>query len=94
LKVYASGASKEAAYKIEADFLSKLKHSHLINMVDHRPQAKIKFNHRPEEKRPLLVLDLAEGGELFDYLSKTGKFSPELTRTYAKQLLSSIAYLA
>jgi serine/threonine protein kinase len=38
-------------------------------------------------------LELAEGGELFDYISKTGRFTPEMTRTYAKQLVSAIAYL-
>ena len=62
LKVYLPGPGKEAAYKIEADFLSKLNYRHLINMVDHRPQAKVKIGNRPEEKRPLIVLELAEGG--------------------------------
>lgn len=70
-----------------------MKHPHLINMIDHRPQAKFKLNNRPEEKRPLIVLELAEGGELFDYISKTGAFSPELARAYLKQLLSALAYL-
>lgn len=63
-------------------------------MVDHRPQAKVRIGNRPEEKRPLLVLDLAEGGELFDFLSKLGKFLPEVCRTYTKQLISAIKYLA
>lgn len=62
LKVYLPGASKEAAYKIEADFLGKLNYKHLINMVDHRPQANIKIGTKPVEKRPLIVLELAEGG--------------------------------
>lgn len=39
------------------------------------------------------MLELAEGGELFDYISKAGPFSPELARTYLKQLLSALAYL-
>lgn len=40
------------------------------------------------------MLELAQGGELFDYISKTGPFSVELARTYLKQLLSAINYLA
>jgi hypothetical protein len=32
---------------MEAELLAKLKHPHLINMVDHRPQAKIKVGKRP-----------------------------------------------
>lgn len=78
---------------MEAELLAKMKHPHLINMVDHRPQAKFKLVSRPEEKRPLIVLELAEGGELFDYISKTGAFSPELARTLLKQLISALAYL-
>lgn len=88
------GASKEDAFKIEVDFLSKLNFPHLINLVDHRVQAKIKIGTRPEEKRPVIVLELAEGGELFDFLSKQGRFIPELCRTYTKQLVAAIKYLA
>ena len=73
--------------------MGKLKHPNLINQVDHRLQAKFKLDQRQEEKRPLIVLELAEGGELFDYISKTGRFTPEMTRTYAWQLVSAISYL-
>lgn len=93
LKVYLPGPGKEAAYKVEADFLAKLNYKHLINMVDHRPQAKVKIGNRPEEKRPLIVLELAEGGELFEFLSKTGRFTPEVCRVYFKQILAAIRYL-
>jgi serine/threonine protein kinase len=41
----------------------------------------------------MLVLELAEGGELFEYISKTGRFVPEACRTYFKQLISVIRYL-
>lgn len=40
------------------------------------------------------MLELAEGGELFDYISKTGKFSPDIARTYIKQLISAVEYLS
>jgi serine/threonine protein kinase len=79
---------------VEAELLGRMKHPNLINMIDHRPQAKIQLAKKPVEKRPLIVLELAEGGELFDYISKTGSFSSELARTYLKQLLSAIAYLS
>ena len=59
LKVYGVGPTKEAAYKIEAELLSKLKHPNLINMVTHRPQAKFKLDNCPEEKRNVVVLELA-----------------------------------
>ena len=62
-------------------------------MIDHHPLAKFKLENRPEEKRPLLVLELAEGGELFEFLSKLKNFSPEVSRTYFKQILSALKYL-
>jgi serine/threonine protein kinase len=62
-------------------------------MVDHRQQAKVKIGIKPEEKRPLIVLELAEGGELFEFLSKTGRFTSEVCRVYFKQILSAIKYL-
>ena len=62
LKVYFPGESKEEAFKIEVAFLAKLNYPHLINLIDHRIQAKIKVGTRPEEKRPLIVLELADGG--------------------------------
>jgi serine/threonine protein kinase len=38
----------------------------------------------------VLVLELAERGELFDFLSYTGKFSDTLARTYFHQIISGI----
>ena len=73
--------------------MSKLSHPHLINLTDQRSEAKVKVNNRPEEKRPIIVLELAEGGELFDFLSKTGRFSAEVCRAYFKQLITAIKYL-
>ena len=94
MKVYHPGASKEDAFKIEVDFLTKLNFPHLINIVDSRINATVKTHARPEEKRPVIVLELAEGGELFDFLSKLGKFTPEVCRAYTKQLVAAIRYLA
>jgi len=38
----------------------------------------------------LLVLELASGGEIFDFLMYTGKFSEIIARTYFKQLISAL----
>ena len=62
-------------------------------MVDHRPQAKIKLNYKSEELRPLIVLELAQGGELFEFISKSGQFAPQVCRVYIKQLFAAIKYL-
>jgi len=38
------------------------------------------------------VLELAEGGELFDYVANTGHFSYEVARTYFHQLIEGLEY--
>jgi serine/threonine protein kinase len=38
----------------------------------------------------MIILEFAEGGDLFDYMSKQGRFCPEVSRTYIKQLLLAI----
>jgi serine/threonine protein kinase len=44
------------------------------------------------ESKPVacLVLELASGGELFDYLMFTGYFDELLARTYMRQLVSAL----
>jgi BR serine/threonine kinase len=44
------------------------------------------------ERKPVavLVLELAEGGELFDYLMYSGFFQESIARTYFRQLVSAL----
>lgn len=38
-------------------------------------------------------MDLAEGGELYEYIAKFGRFSPDVSRLYAKQMVSVLQYI-
>jgi serine/threonine protein kinase len=42
----------------------------------------------------MLAMDLAGGGELFDYLMYTGPFSEAIARIFFRQLLSGVCGLA
>ncbi|RHY88352.1 hypothetical protein DYB26_008004 [Aphanomyces astaci] len=42
------------------------------------------------EKVVLVVLELATGGELFDFMMYTGSFSEEIARTYFRQMVSGL----
>jgi serine/threonine protein kinase len=40
----------------------------------------------------LVVLELATGGELFDFLAFTGNFEESMARTYFHQLINGVGY--
>lgn len=41
----------------------------------------------------IIVLELALGGELFEYVSRTGRYSEGVARYFFKQLLSGLEYM-
>lgn len=56
-------------------------------------EAKVKLPGKEEMTRAVLILEFAEGGELFDYIAKEGKFSAEICRSLTKMMISAIEYL-
>lgn len=92
IKIYGYGISKEEGFKREVEFLKNLKHPYLINMVDSDLNADVKFKNRDLEKRSIIVLEFAEA-ELFDFIAKEGRFTPEICRTLIKQLIEAIKFL-
>lgn len=44
-------------------------------------------------KRSIIVLEFAQNGDLFEYISVTKAFKPEFCRTIFMQLLDGIEYL-
>lgn len=41
----------------------------------------------------MIVIELADGGQLFEYIEKEGRFAAEACRSYFKQIISAIKYL-
>ena len=39
------------------------------------------------------MLEYAGGGELFDYVAETGKFSEKVARTYFHQMMNGVHYM-
>jgi serine/threonine protein kinase len=54
-----------------------------------------KDEHGKESKTRVAYVtqELISGGELFDYVTNTGAFSPEICRYYLKQMLLGLHYL-
>lgn len=80
--------SKQIDAEVEA--MDKIKHKNVIRLFQYDKNAKFPEKDGTTKDTILVVLELATGGELFDYLMYTGKFSEKLTRTYFRQLIEGM----
>ncbi len=79
--------------KNEVEIMKNLNHPNIINLID--------FSDTEEHTKPngvstpvfYLALELANGGELFDFIAQTGKFSEKVARYYFHQLCDAFEYL-
>jgi len=69
----------------EIDAMKKITHKNVIQMVDFTLDMVYK-----KKNVILVVLELAPGGELFEYLSFTGAFEEPLARSYFHQLVEGL----
>ncbi|GLE01008.1 hypothetical protein PINS_up009821 [Pythium insidiosum] len=69
--------------KCEVEILSKIEHPFIVDYL----------GHFQDEKRLYLVLEYVQGGELFSYLRRQGRFADHVACYYASQLVLAIAYL-
>lgn len=53
------------------------------------------LHHSKKEKKVVdfIVLELASGGELFDFVANSGRFNEKVARTYFYQLIEALKYL-
>lgn len=66
----------------EINILRKLKHKNIAALIDVISLDDTIF----------IVMELAEGGELFDFVVSSGRLSEELSRKYFRQLVSALEY--
>jgi len=76
--------------KREIEALSLLKHPNILRMHSVNWDAKYPKKDGTFQDVLLIVLELAEGGELFDFLSYTGCFNEKIARTYFHQLMDGL----
>lgn len=77
----------------EVEKLSTLKHLNVLNVIEPTKQGKIQNSDGTTKDVLYVVLELAKGGELFDYLMETGKFGEKLSRFYFKQMIEGIEHI-
>jgi len=79
--------------KNEVEIMKMLSHPNIINLLDFCDSAEYKKANGAKAAVFYLALELANGGELFDFIAQTGKFSEEVARFYFHQLCDAFEYL-
>jgi len=76
----------------EIEVLSNLKHPHILNLVEFYEEIDYIKKNGSSYKVVAIVLELIPGGELFEYIVSSGRFSEEIARTYFQVLIKTIEY--
>lgn len=73
----------------EIGILSSLKHRNIVNLVEFHEDAEYIKKNGSSYKVVAIVLELIPGGELFEYIASSGRFSDAVARTYFQLLIQS-----
>ncbi|KAJ7390028.1 Serine/threonine-protein kinase dclk3 [Desmophyllum pertusum] len=74
---------KEDMIRDEIDIMRRCKHPNIVRM----------YEDYDSTRHIYLVMELIRGGDLFDAISSSVKFTEAVTRTYVKDIAKSLAYL-
>jgi serine/threonine protein kinase len=75
----------------EVDILKKIDHPHITKLIDagyNNLESKGKIN-----QVYVIALEVASGGELFDFISMTGAFTEDVARYFFHQFIDALEYL-
>ena len=76
------GLKASKAIMAEKDSLTKLSHPNIIKIFDVQENAELIRRDKSKRSVNFMALELAENGELFEYVSTTGPFSERVARFY------------
>jgi serine/threonine protein kinase len=73
--------------------MSKLNHPNIVNIYEFTKDAIVEKENGSKVSVICIALELAEGGELYDYVAHGGAFNERTSRFYFKQLLDGLNYV-
>lgn len=94
-KAYAIKVMSKSEYKLienELNALQNLNHPNIVNMVEWNTNG-IFERHGEQAEVSYIVLELADGGELIDYVMTNGAFPLEVSRFFFADLMSTLEYI-
>ena len=62
--------------------MAELSHPNIVNLIEYSKDGTVEKENGVKESVIYIVLELATGGELFDYVATTGAFSEPIARFY------------
>lgn len=62
--------------------MTQLSHPNIVNLIEYNKDGVVEKSNGKKENVIYIVLELATGGELFDYVATTGKFDEKIARFY------------
>jgi serine/threonine protein kinase len=77
----------------EVETMSKLSHPNIVNLLEYSKEANVEKEDGTKHPVICIALELATGGELFDYVALTGRFQEPIARFYFKQLIDGLDYV-
>jgi serine/threonine protein kinase len=77
----------------EVETMSKLSHPNIVNLIEYSKEGVVEKSNGAKKNVIYIVLELATGGELFDYVATTGKFNERIARFYFRQLVEGLGYV-
>lgn len=82
------------SFKNEIEIMQEISHPYIVNLVDYTTEGVLRLENGSEKESIIyLTLELAKGGELFDFIAQTGSFSEPVTRYYFHQIIEAFEYL-
>mmetsp|Transcript_18617 Transcript_18617/g.17713 ORF Transcript_18617/g.17713 Transcript_18617/m.17713 type:complete len:297 (+) Transcript_18617:36-926(+) len=77
----------------EVETMTALNHPNILNLVEYSKEGVVEKANGQKKEVIYIVLELAQGGELFDYVATTGKFEDNVARFYFRQMLDGLEYV-
>jgi serine/threonine protein kinase len=73
--------------------MKKFDNNNLVRLIDVRENAVYKKKDETTYQCYAIILEYVSGGELFDFIADTGKFSEKVSRTYFHQMMGALHYM-
>lgn len=75
----------------EVSAMGILKHENVVSQIEYGSDVYVKDSGKVKTVS-FIVLELAQGGEIFDYIANSGRFDEKLARYFFHQFMAGLHY--